>query len=415
MKGFLDARKTALVAGSMLATALFAAVGACSDGGDATSASDDDAGSVVPPSDAATETAEGAVDAGSDVTDGALPSCSVDGFCHTNLPKGADLLSVWGDGDGAVWAVSAPGDVLRWDGTEWKIVHQVGVAAYAIWGSGPADIWIGTANGLVHGHGPSASAITFEPVDAPGDASIRITAIWGTGPDDVWAVGGIEVWDPSPTRAKGRVLHLTRPDPGAERVWTSEEELVSKQLAFRSVWGSEATGVWIDGVRPEEEPMQQPALHVHLLRRPKAADGWTSIDLPRDPEDAARPYAMQLFAASTIADTSVWLIGMTGLPKRGSWLGTSSDDGRTFSWIFESRSFWDRTPFAYWAIAANDVWAVGEAGLVNHWDGSTWKQAVIRTGSVPIAKHLRAVWGRNSDDFWVVGEEIALHRTSAAK
>lgn len=414
MKTRLDARTTTLAAGSALAlTALFQALAGCSDGDAPSLQPEGDGGSMMPSSDGAPDDGGPLADARRD-GDAALPICSTDGFCHSTLPDGEDLASVWGDGEGIVWAVSFSGDVLRWDGTSWKIVHQIGSTAYAIWGSGPTDLWIGAETGLVHGRAASPGSIVFEPVDAPGDPSVPITSIWGAGPDDVWAVGGVENWDVIPMTTKGRVLHLERSDGGTGTEWRSDDDLASRGIAFRAVWGSAATGVWIHGIRPDD-PTLIGRPFAHVFHRPKHASTWSSVALPSDPDAPFHPFPSQLVGTNTIADTTVWLAGLTGMPTRGIWRGTSSDGGETFTWTFTGRSKWDRMPFAYWGSGPDDVWEIGETGLVSHWDGTAWKQAIIRTGNVPVAQHLRAVWGKDSSDFWIVGEGIALHRTSMGK
>jgi hypothetical protein len=51
---------------------------------------------------------------------------------------------------------------------------------------------------------------------------------------------------------------------------------------------------------------------------------------------------------------------------------------------------------AMWASGADDVWAVGEKGLVMHWDGARWSEQRL-TGE------FRAIWGRARDDIWING------------
>src|SRR5215813_1568126 len=47
---------------------------------------------------------------------------------------------------------------------------------------------------------------------------------------------------------------------------------------------------------------------------------------------------------------------------------------------------------------ASDVWAVGEAGTILHWDGSAWTSVSIGTTS-----WLYGVWGSGASDVWAVG------------
>lgn len=57
-----------------------------------------------------------------------------------------------------------------------------------------------------------------------------------------------------------------------------------------------------------------------------------------------------------------------------------------------------------WGAGANDVWAVGEAGTILHWDGASWSPSASGTTVA-----LRDVWGSGSDDVWAVGAGVLLH------
>ncbi|HUJ62610.1 MAG TPA: hypothetical protein VLX92_29110 [Kofleriaceae bacterium] len=74
-------------------------------------------------------------------------------------------------------------------------------------------------------------------------------------------------------------------------------------------------------------------------------------------------------------------------------------------WCWENPLPRDRGATAIWGAARDDVWAVGNAGLIEHYDGARWT-------TVPgIAKHnLFAVGGAARDDVWAVGYVgIAMH------
>jgi len=51
-----------------------------------------------------------------------------------------------------------------------------------------------------------------------------------------------------------------------------------------------------------------------------------------------------------------------------------------------------------WGAGADDVWAVGERGLIMHFDGRIWRQE--RVGGLPT---LTSVRGRARDDVWIAG------------
>ncbi len=379
-----------------------------------------DGGAVVPP---ALDGGDAGLDAASDVTDAevdadaAIPLCSTDGFCRTVVPKGARLIGVWGDGAGAVWALSSGGDILRWDGSVWNIHRQTGLQGQSIWGSGPTDVWVASGGKLFHGTGASPASLVFAPVtDLPGDPNVPITSVWGTGPDDIWAVGMLENWDDYPSVVTGRVLHFgplapsEQPDVGpiGGSGWTSDEEAASMGIGFRAVWGSPATGVWIDGLAFDEE---SGGLSIRVIRRPKSATEWTTIE-------GVQGYGFGLQGAALVSDSSVLVSGAIGSEEERydvTWRGTSSDEGATFTWSYAIQPRWMRAFLAYWGTAADDAWGVGENGLVSHWDGMKWTQAVLRVTGSPVGRDIRAIWGSSNDDIWVVGDEIALHKTNAGK
>jgi hypothetical protein len=59
---------------------------------------------------------------------------------------------------------------------------------------------------------------------------------------------------------------------------------------------------------------------------------------------------------------------------------------------------------AVWGTSKNDVWAVGSAGTILHFDGSDWKSA-----SVDTTRTLFSVGGSGPDDVWVVGTYGTLY------
>lgn len=386
---------------------------ACSDSGAAPALPQpEDAGATLAPADdSGVSIEDGGVDGTPDVVDAGARICSDDGFCHSVVPAGRDLKAVWGDGLGTVWAASADGDVLRWDGGSWKQHTKVAAGVTAMWGSEPTDVWIATGGGLVHGEGASPDALVFASVDLPGNAAIPITSVWGTGPDDVWAAGGLVPISFPPAPSSGRVVHFTGNSPDGGSGWAVDDDASSRSIAFRGGWSSSGTGHWLHGVR--SAPFTNPAAVV-LRRRPGAA-AWEVVDLPPDPNGRSFPQAREIVAASTSSDTSVWCAGRTGDGTQAMWHGTSADGGETFTWTFLARGFWERPIAAFWGAAPNETWAVGDTGLVTRWDGSGWKQAALRVSEVPVGKSFRAIWGANANDFWVVGDEVALHRTGAGK
>lgn len=105
----------------------------------------------------------------------------------------------------------------------------------------------------------------------------------------------------------------------------------------------------------------------------------------------------------------VWLVGEKG--RISHWNGTALE---------ERASGTTATLFGVFAFAPDDAWAVGGTpddptapnDVLLHWDGVAWK-----TETVPDPKKLAffKVWGASADDVWVVGEAgVIWHRVQGA-
>ena len=56
-----------------------------------------------------------------------------------------------------------------------------------------------------------------------------------------------------------------------------------------------------------------------------------------------------------------------------------------------------------WTIAANDIWAVGAAATVLHFNGTSWTATPPASLPVPATTQWNGVWASASNDVWVVG------------
>lgn len=59
-----------------------------------------------------------------------------------------------------------------------------------------------------------------------------------------------------------------------------------------------------------------------------------------------------------------------------------------------------------WGSGARDVWAVGEAGFILHWDGERWSQETRMPAG--FTSTLQDVWGSSAQDVWAVGQAGAI-------
>jgi len=365
-------------------------------------------GGTLPPP-VGTDGAASGPDAGAvDAADAGPPrTCSNDEFCHTTVPVGQTLLGVWADGAGAAWAVSAQGAILRWDGTAWSVHAKTKGALHAVWGSGPNDVWVGGAAGVLHGTGATSSSLVFADTVAPGHGGAAIVSIWGTGAGDVWAAGS--TFDGGYV---ARVLHYGASGGDAGATW-SIDGVSGQPVAVTRVWGTPASGVWIAGVRNNPITI---APEVVVLRRAPSATKFSEVPIPGDP-GAPKGVGQidKLFDAAATADGTMWVLGRTNTSKPGYARGVSADGGLTFTWTFGAHgpSVGPLSSFVRGA-SSTDAWIGGEYGRLHHWDGAAWTQARTTVSKYPLTTTLHAMWSQGQE-LWVVGDGIALHRAPGKK
>jgi hypothetical protein len=380
---------------------------ACADADPVTDTPDNTPeGGALPPGPDAGEL-DASTDADAADLDAALPECSKEGFCHTTVPPKQTLRGVWSDGAGITWAISQEGAILRFDGKTWSVHTSDLGELFSIWGSGPTDVWVGGDGPLFHGQGATSGSLTFVRVDTPGGKN-AITSIWGTSANDVWAIGGENTFP-----LEGRVLHYDgtpgKDDAGAE--WSLEDAYPDPIWLLR-VSGSPASGVWIAGTIDVREGMFT-RRRTQILRRAAGSTDWLKVELPRDPDykdDIAGDLEDLYDARASLDGLSMWVIGKTRGSIPALIRGVSADGGQTFTWSFLRASPTLNPRFnGIGAFSANDGWMVGDYGRVRHWDGTKFKQSVISVSKFPMTPPFYAAGGY-PNDFWFVGEGVALHR-----
>ncbi len=276
------------------------------------------------------------------------------------------------------------------------------------WSRAPAPQFMGAFNGVapiserdvwVVGQGLTGGGFVFRfdgtmfaPVALP-PGTRPLMAVWAAGPDDVWAVG-----------QRGTILRRVGAAFAAIPGGTDSE--------LNAVFGTGSNDVWIVG-------SGRTVLRWNGTALAAAADGVTSDVVAgaafgsqawlvgvsggiyhRKAGDSA--WARQgagvsqaiLYGAHAIAANDVWVVGD----------GTSLHyDGTDWSAFAMPAGTW----LAVWGSADNDVWAVGRRstalGVMAHFDGNSWKEFTI-----PVAQPLLAIRGLAANDVWSVGKDAIL-------
>jgi hypothetical protein len=165
------------------------------------------------------------------------------------------------------------------------------------------------------------------------------------------------------------------------------------------------------------------------------ATSFASIALPRAPVGAALANPSRVDVGIATADTTVVVIGAVrtagSVRKTGPvvWrgAGTPADAGAdggagsTFTWTIDPKpALPDSIPVvdfqqtAAWSTGPSDLWSAGVFGRLRHWNGTSWTEAALTVSSLPETATLYGIWGKSSNDFWVVGDNVAIHKHTTA-
>lgn len=204
-----------------------------------------------------------------------------------------------------------------------------------------------------------------EYVSDPYQISFR--RIWGASADDLWVVGD-----------HGRRMHWN----GA--CWTqyADPEGPPKTTEeLMDIWGSSRKDIWAVGLKPGRS-----LLHYD-------GQSWQT-----DPA-AALHQDLQAVHGRTADD--FWAVGMKGVVLHY--------DGKDWSSVPIGST---NDLYSVWVVARNDVW-IGGYQTLKHYDGTAWRDAVIRYNAAPPPANrqmIHALFGFTGNDIWAAGlHNIILH------
>jgi hypothetical protein len=295
--------------------------------------------------------------AGADLGSGDLgPTTS--GWAPLDNPAFDRLLGVWGTAANNVYAVGDSGTVIHWDGTHWTAQpvppSEAATILEGVGGSSANDLWIVGDTGTIlrsTGDGKWSSA--------PSPVSTELTSLWVAPTGDGWATG-----------YNGTLLRLQ----GAQ--WKDV-----------SIQGITDDLISVSGTTTDVYAVGKSAL---VLHRSIAQMVWMK-EMIDDQSDLFGVWSGGLSAVAVGADgkivdtaTGGTLWNVPDSPVKGQFVGL----------------------FGVWGGSAGDVYAVGDNGLILHFDGQTWQKQDSGTMA-----QLRAVWGSGGEVFAVGVGGVVLHRS----
>ncbi|MBM4353086.1 MAG: hypothetical protein FJ109_04705 [Deltaproteobacteria bacterium] len=282
------------------------------------------------------------------------------GFSPVKLAPSGRLSGVWGSG-GTLFAVGEKGAVIRRQGNSWSPMQTpTAKNLHCIYGFGTADVYAAGEDGVIlHYDGQEWAKVETGLDPLPG---VGLNGAWGED-GHLYLVGD-----------KGTILHL------AGNEWKKEESLSTYNL--QSIWGESLLDIHVG------------AAGGTVLR--KIGGGWSSEQVTLG---SASLYAMHgldthhLFAGGTN--------GVLVVHKGAKWEPETSNDA------------YERTVRGAWAFAEDDVWFVGEKGVLIHSEKNKDKVKWMSFAAAgPYYKNhsFYGMWGQSGDPglAWAVGEKGAI-------
>ena len=358
--------------------------------------------------------------------------------------------ALWGSGPDDIWGVGSGLD--HWDGSRWA--HRGGLVGgsfplYGVWGSGATDIWaVGDSGTIGHYDGTAW-------VKATSGTTETLYGVWGTGPGHAWVVGAggtilmlVSSIDEPPTVA------LTTPASGAtvsgtvELSATASDDIGIASVQFTASGQTVATDEsapyqmgWNTCTVPDgtvtiaatatEAGKGQTATDSRTVTVDNAAvapylagtpgDGKATLSWTTECGAASQATFQIYWATSPGVTTASQVVSAASSPYvqssltngqtyyyrvamvSGSGVGALSNEVAVTPGTFDATTWSSSTQgsedlHGVWGAGPSDIWTVGNAGTVLHYDGQAWTTQASSTSA-----DLRGVWGSGPADVWAVG------------
>ena len=285
-------------------------------------------------------------------------------WCRPGPAVGLD--AIWGAAGDDIWAVGDRGTILRWNGSTWITVTEVGSPApgdlHDVWGEtagskyGPESVWVVGDAGVVRRFDGTAWRIA----DAESRYSLR--GVWGSPSGVLRVVGGAAL--PIIYIDAGAEAVVLRQSGDQDGAWTREAAYPEERGAarFDRISGASDDDVWACGVKYPSGAAASFAFAAHF-------DGATwsvragSGAVNGAPEDVR-------------VDRNFTDVGVRPPDApAGAWFTAGLGDAVRFDGTAWTSTFDDPVASGLLAIdvRGSAMWAAGRDGKIVRWNGQAWE------------------------------------------
>jgi len=355
------------------------------------------------------------------------------GLTWTSQPTGEGVLlySVWGTSGSDVFAIGAGGAVLHFDGTAWMRQVTLGMPSgtlYGVWGRAADDV-LAVGDGGTIGHygpwtAPTQTSVTLSPASVsmgtgarqqfvatvadPVDRSVTWATTEGqidtngafTAPAEAGTVVVTATSRANPTKSAAAIVTvgpaavaLSPPTTALQTNATLPLTATVTGLADTSVDWTATCGSITPGAPPTASYLAPAASGTCLVTATSKADTRYSGTAVVDVQHPWRP-----MSSGAVADLrGVWGTSGSDVFAVGT-AGTILHFNGT-AWTSQGAGVTTQPLAGVWGSANNDVFAVGAAGTILHFDGTNWTVQGAGVTTQPLA----GVWGSAYNDVFAVG------------
>jgi hypothetical protein len=301
---------------------------------------------------------------------------------NTPPPEQLTLRAIDGIDGNHIWAVGDGGVVRAWDGSTWGYLPSPSTdALVSIYAVSASDITVGGQQGML------------------------------------WHWNG-SAWSQQPSGVVGPVFGLSRDASGTQVFTAGDNGTTSINGLSLPTLGSKAAATRIRGLSTTD------LWRLGDITSVAHWDGSTWNDFPLGDEvwglwpvstgGAAWVGGYNIWSCTpgncTNAVTGTFIRGMWGFSDNDVWaVGSGPLQHYTGTWTAVP-SPTNLTLLAMWGAASNDAWAVGQAGVILHYDGSSWTVVAQPRPSLD-------AWGPyavvDDNDRWVESSTQILHLTGS--